>query len=175
MHFPESLQNQGFSIHVFDSPDRCWLYNRHQSESSLLKCNSKPVDFTLTKLQDEFGIDALGLQNWPDSVHGKIHCQKRAHRKGIIDIYDLQDMGEYVTQPYHLSFLEEGFLKINPHKDPILNNVCQRFFDETDEEYFILLSLKSVYELDLLFDESMFPTFHSCRYDIQMMGRSPLD
>ena len=32
----------------------------------------------------------------------------------------------------------------------------------------ILLSLKSVSELELLFDESMFPTFHSCRYDIQI-------
>ena len=46
-------------------------------------------------------------------------------------------MGEYVTQPYHLSFLEEGFLKINPHKDHNIKQRCRvRFFDETDEEYF---------------------------------------
>ena len=57
MAFPESLQNQGFSIHVFDSPDRCWLYNRHQlAESSLLKCNSKPVDFITKTSQMNLGL-----------------------------------------------------------------------------------------------------------------------
>lgn len=170
MHFPESLENEGFSIHVFDSPNRCWLYNRHQlAESSLLKCNSKPINFSLTQLQDEFGIDALGLQNWPNSIHGKIHCQKRVHRKGIIDIYDLKDMAGYVAQPYHLSFMEEGFLSISPQKDHNIKGKCRiRFYDETDQEYFILLSLNTIHEHDLLFDESMFPTSHSCRYDIQI-------
>ena len=170
MHFPEALKDEGFSIHVFDSPKRCWLYNRHQlAESSLLKCNSKPIDFSLIQLQDEFGIDALGLQNWPASIHGKIHCQKRAHRKGIIDIYDLKDMAGYVTQPYHLSFVEEGVLSINPQKDHNIEGKCRiRFYDETDEEYFMLLCLNSISEFDLLFDESMFPTLHFCRYDIQI-------
>ena len=169
MYFPESLKNGGFSIHVFDSPARCWLYNRHQlAESSLLKCNSKPISFSLNELQDEFGINAEELEAWPKGPHGFIHCQKRAHRKGMIDIYNLEDMPDYVTQPYHLSFLEEGFIRFNPYTDHNIKEKCRiRFYDETDGEYFILLSLQSNPDSDLLFDESMFPTMNSCRYDIQ--------
>jgi hypothetical protein len=170
MSFPVSLNNEGFSIHVFDSPARCWLYNRHQlAESSLLKCNSKPVPFSLHQLQDEFGIDAKGLEAWPKGSNGTIHCQKRVHRKGMIDIYDFDDMSDYVTQPYHLSFLEEGFIKINPHNDHNVKGKCRvRFYDETNGEYFILLTLQSTFDSNLSFSKSMFPTMNSCRYDIQL-------
>ena len=169
MQFPEVLAKEGFRVEVFSSPERAWLYNRHQlADSSLLKCNSRPIPFTNEQLETEFGIDSKKLLSWSTGPHGKIHCQKRAHRKGEIEIYEFENQSMFVSQPYHLSFLKSGRFIIRPNVDHNIRGRCRiRIYDENQEEYFLLLSLSdSRKNDDFVFPKTIFPGT-KYRYDIQ--------
>ena len=169
MQFPEVLAKEGFRVEVFSSPERAWLYNRHQlADSSLLKCNSRPIPFTNEQLETEFGIDSKKLLSWSTGPHGKIHCQKRLIERRDRNLMSLRISQCSLVSLIILSFSNlVGSLSGRMFSHNIRGRCRIRIYDENQEEYFLLLSLSdSRKNDDFVFPKTIFPGT-KYRYDIQ--------
>tara|TARA_B110000305_G_scaffold229531_1_gene280601 strand:+ start:817 stop:2241 length:1425 start_codon:yes stop_codon:yes gene_type:complete len=173
----EELKRQNFSVHVSEEPRRAWLYNRHQlADSSLVKSENQPLKFTLDELELEFGINSKKVAEWPESRFGSVYCQKHAQGSGLLKLYDFPDLTKYVQVPAKYVYAQKGFFIFDPFIDNNISGVCRlRIYDETINEYMLLITLEIEKSKRLYFDLSLFDKNHSYKYDIQKWNGTSWD
>ena len=165
---PKWLKEEGFSVHVAESPSRAWLYNRHQlSASSLVKSESEPINFTLEELEHEFGIDAKKVAGWKDSRFSSYYSEK-AQGVGMLDMYEFPDLSDFVHMPFKSFFLNNGYFIIDPLTQFNIRGTCRlRIYDITNKKYVLLLTLNPEEGRKLRFHRSMFDPSNEYKFDIQ--------
>jgi len=168
---PNYLEKEGFSVHVSESPKRAWLYNRHQlADSSLVKSENQPLNFTLEQLEDEFGIDAKKVAAWPKSRFGSTYCQKHAHEAGVLELYDFPDISNFVHMPFKSFFLNNGYLVIDPFTHFNIQGESRlRIYNTVTKKYTLLFNMNIQGARKLRFHKSMFDLSQEYKFDVQKL------
>ncbi len=167
---PAHLEKSGFSVHVSEEPRRVWLYNRHQlSASSLVKSGEKPLEFTLEDLEEEFGIDAELVRNWPNTKYGSYYSEK-AQGVGMLEMYSFPDITDFVHMPFKSFFFDDGFLVIEPSSQFNIEPPLRiRIYNITTKSYETILTINSELRQPIKFHESMFESSNEYKFDLQKL------
>ena len=165
----EALVNEGFGIEVIEDPKPAWLYTRHQlADSGISMSLEKSIDFSIEDLEESFGIDSKKVKNWFTGEFSGKYCEKKAHRKGWIEMYDIPDTSNFIRRPFNSMNLEEGKFIIYPSKDFAVSGFCRlRIWDEVKKEYRILMTFDSENQMSIQLDRSILPKSGKCKFDIQ--------
>jgi len=167
--FPEWLEKENFSVFEVDEPKKAWLYGRHQlADSGIIKSDSKPIEFTLEDLQRDFGIDPEKVREWANGPYSSLHCEKDAHQKGHIEMYDLSDKSGFVKRPYNFNYLESGNFVIKPSEEFGVSGKCRlTVWDNTTSEHVVFINFDADEQDQIVLHQSIFPS-EDCKFDIRM-------
>ena len=171
---PEYLEKSNFASIVLEEPKRCWLYNRHQfADSSIVKSESQPMEYTHEELEQEFGVNSKLLTEWPDSKFSGIYFQKHAQGSGLLEMYEFQDTSDFITMPYKYIFMSNGTFKIKPVVEFNIKGRCRlRVYDETSQRYFILMDFVTDDIPEIFLNANIFNHEHTYKFDFQVLSDS---
>ena len=168
--FPEWLKKENFDVVEIDEPKKTWLYARHQlADSGIIKSNNRPMDFRLEDLEEHFGIDAGKVRQWQTGPYSSLHCEKNAHQKGHIEMYDLSNKAGFVKRPYNFLHSEPNQFRFNPYHEFGVTGRCRlTVWDTVAEEHFLFLNFDADLKEDIILHHSLFPETKDCKFDIRM-------
>lgn len=165
---PKYLEQEGFSIHVAEEPRRAWLYNRHQlSASSLVKSEEEPQILDLDALEEEFGINAELVRNWPNTRFSTYYSEK-AQGVGMLEMYSFPDLSDFVHMPFKSFYFQHDHVFIDPvHHFNIQPPFRIRLFNITTGSYEMLLTSLQPTTQSIQLHRSLFAAGDDYKFDVQ--------
>ena len=166
---PKYLEKSGFDSVILEEPKRAWLYNRHQfADSSIVKSESQPLEYTHDQLEEEFGVNSKLLSEWSESPSSKFYFQKHAQGSGMLEMYEFDDTSNFITMPYKYIYLKSNHFIIKPTKEFNIKGITRlRVYDEESKRYCFLLEFDAEDKSTIKLSTSLFNKSHNYKFDFQ--------
>ena len=166
---PQYLEKSGFDSVILEEPKRAWLYNRHQfADSSIVKSESQPLEYTHDQLEEEFGVNSKLLSEWSESPSSRFYFQKHAQGSGMLEMYEFDDISSFITMPYKYIYLKSDHFVIKPAKEFNIKGISRlRVYEEESKRYCLLLEFDAEEKSTIKLNSSLFNKSHNYKFDFQ--------